>query len=372
MEYDSIDDFGFVDEKQIALSCSGILTRNNSIRALCGRFIRNGEHIFDVLSRYEYITTYVLMRNDTETESVMKMIFPLLKAYGATDSMVYSFVKDTLTITPGVLNVVQYIRYLMPTYVMTRSLVHYVMRFCECTGFQFDNVFCTHIDFDVSSINKQEGRHIREIASRISTLRIPKVSYIMSKARYLDADDAAIVLELDKDLRDIFSDMSIGSELKDIEFFGSSEKIRQLLEIRRRNRIDLDSTIYVGSDASDYQTLDLVRASDGLAISFNGSEYSIRGSNVMILSNDVSILNLLASEFYNEGIERVYDLIDNWNLEKLRIYPCFDRNLANVILRAYPKKLPVVRRITRSNIDECIIQGEDYSRKMKKLSCPWV
>ncbi|MCQ2055976.1 MAG: hypothetical protein MJY64_00675 [archaeon] len=372
MEYDLIDEFGFVDEKQIALSCSGILSKNNFVRALCGRFIRNGEHIFDVLSRYEYITTYVLMRNDMEMESVMKMVFPFLKAYGVTDSSVYSFVKDTLMVAPKVFDVIQYLRCLMPTYIMTRSLIHYVMRFCECTGFRFDDVFCTHIDFDTSNINRQEGRRIREIASRISTLRIPKISYIVSKSRYLDADDAAIVSELDKDLHDIFSNMSIGSDMKNIEFVGSNEKIRQLLEIRRRNRIDLDSTIYIGSDASDYQTLDLVRASEGLAISFNGGEYSIRGSNVMILSDDVSVVNIFASEFYNEGIERVYDLIDNWNLEKLRMYPCFDKNLANAILKAHPRKLPIVKRITRSNIGECIIQGEDYNRKMKRMpSLDW-
>lgn len=69
----------------------------------------------------------------------------------------------------------------------------------------------------------------------------------------------------------------------------SHKKAYQLLDIRRQTNIDLDSTFYMGGDNTDFQALDLVRDSGGVAVAFNGTDFAVRGSTIAILSKDSTV-----------------------------------------------------------------------------------
>ena len=51
MEYNPMEELGLTEEKQLVLSCDGILSGNDYARDLCARSIRNGAHFFDAVSR---------------------------------------------------------------------------------------------------------------------------------------------------------------------------------------------------------------------------------------------------------------------------------------------------------------------------------
>ena len=80
-EFDTLDDLGFINDKQFVCSCWGFLTRNNGTRDICERFIGDGGHFFDIISRYDSLCAYVLDREDGRTGNTMKMIAPFLKAF---------------------------------------------------------------------------------------------------------------------------------------------------------------------------------------------------------------------------------------------------------------------------------------------------
>jgi energy-converting hydrogenase A subunit R len=114
----------------------------------------------------------------------------------------------------------------------------------------------------------------------------------------------------------------------------------------------------------DYQAMDLVCDSGGLAMSFNGSEFAVHGCNIAVLSRDCTVAAVLVQEFYNEGIEAVFDLVGNWNRETLKKADCPDRCLMDAMIAANPKKLPEVYIINNSNVKDIAEKSNAYRKKL--------
>lgn len=366
MDYNPTEELGLIPEKQFVTSCNGILTANDYARDLCARFIRNGERFFDIVSRYEDLTTYTLNRDEGKAASTMKMIAPFLKACGVTDHLAYDFAKNDLKVIDGAAETMNYLRGLLPSYVVTGSYEHHIMALCDSIGFPQDSITYTSVEFDSVDPDRSEARMIREMASKISSLRLPKTLYTISDSLYLDDDDAVLVEELDRIFQTELPKTQLGTAFKDVRPVNANEKAYALLDIRRKTDIEFHSTVYVGSGINDYQALDLVRDSSGLAISYNGGEYAVRGSNIAVMSSNSIVIAVLAAEFYNEGIQAVFDLVENWDREKLETCKCADRNLMDRMLRTFPRKLPVVKMVTRKNTREIIQESEEYRRKMQR------
>ncbi len=124
--------------------------------------------------------------------------------------------------------------------------------------------------------------------------------------------------------------------------------------------------MYVGSEVTDYQCLDLVRDGGGVAVSFNGSEFAVRGSNIAILSKDSTVVAVFAAMFYDRGIEAILDLAENWNRDHLKRCDFPDRALLDRMLAAHPRKLPEVYIVDRDNVDEVAARSDAYRKKMRK------
>ena len=366
MEYNPMEELGLTEEKQLIMSCDGIISSNDYARDLCARSIRNGARFFDVISRYEDLTTYALEREEGKSRQTMKMIVPFLKAFGMTDHFAYEFAKETFNPMPGAGNTLAYLRRLLPTFIATGSFEHHVMAMCDALDFPIENVTCTRAEFDSVENDRMEDRKLREIANRISSLRLPKTMYTVTESDFLDEDDAKMVTELDDIFDNEVPKMEAWKAYKDLLAIGSNEKAYALLEIRRKTEIEFNSTAYIGSGINDFQALDLIRDSEGLAISYNGSEYAVRGCNIAVMSNDTIVLDVLIGEFYNEGIQAVYDMVDNWNIDYLKDCKCSDRNLMNRMLDMFPRKLPVVKRVGRRNVKSVIEESDAYRRKLKR------
>ncbi|MEA4976973.1 MAG: hypothetical protein VB016_00230 [Methanomassiliicoccaceae archaeon] len=363
-EFDTLDDLGFINDKQFVCSCWGFLTRNNGTRDICERFIRNGGHFYDVVSRYDSLCAYVLNRDDSRSGNTMKMIAPFLKAFGATDLQIYGASADSLDLMPGAGQVMRYALNVMPTFITTSLYEHDVMNVCEGLDIPMGNISYTELSLDGHEITRQEGRSLREAASDIASLKIPKMEYKLNVPMELAADDVKILKKLDEVVADMVPMQSSGSIMRSMNSIGSNEKAYTLLEIRRKTSVDLDGTAYIGSDTSDYQAMELVNESGGLALSFNGEDFAVRGSNVAVLSNDCTVAAVLLQAFYNEGIEAVMDLADNWNRKSLKSWDFPDRYLMDAMLAANPKKLPDVYVVNRKNVDEISKKSVDYRKRI--------
>lgn len=363
-EFDTLDELGFVNDKQFICSCWGFLTRNNGTRDLIDRFVRNGGHFYDVVSRYDSLCTYVLNRDISSLGHTMKITAPFLKAFGATDLQMHNASAETLELMPEAGTTMRYALNVMSTFITTSLYEHDVMNICDSLDIPMGNINCTELSLDAQDMSRQDARALRDAASIVTSLRIPKTEYLLDVPMELDPLDVKILKTMDDLAAELMAMESASSMMRSMTSVGSNDKAYALLEIRRKTSIDLDGTAYIGSDTSDYQSMELVKESGGLALSFNGADFAVRGSNVAILSNDCTVAGVLLQEFYNGGIEAVLDLVNNWDRKSLKKGSYSDPHLMEAMLAANPKKLPEVVAVNRQNVEEISKKSTAYRKRI--------
>ncbi len=363
-EFDTLDELGFVSDKQFICSCWGFLTRNNGTRDICDRFIRNGGHFYDIVSRYDSLCAYVLSREEGRSGNLMKIISPFLKAFGASDLQVHNTSAESLELMPEAGHTIRHAMNVMPGFITTGLYEHDVMNICDALGIPMGNISYTDLSLDSEDMTRPEGRILRDLASDITSLRLPRTEYPLNVPMELDPLDVRVLKIMDKVVEDMKSLESTQAMMRSMSSIGSNEKAYTLLEIRRRTSIDLDGTAYVGSHASDYQAMELVNESGGLSISFNGDDFAVRGSTIAVLSNDCTVAGVLLQEFYNSGIEAVTDLVENWNRKYLKERTFSDPHLVNAMLKVNSRKLPEVFIVDRDNVNEIAEKSSAYRKRI--------
>ena len=223
---------------------------------------------------------------------------------------------------------------------------------------------CSKMDLDTVQFSRTEARKLREMTEMVSSLRIPKVEYELNVPMEVDEADVRIIRTLDDILHDRIPELNAMSLMESVTPVTSHKKAYQLLDIRRQTNIDLDSTFYIGGDNTDFQALDLVRDSGGVAVSFNGTDFAVRGSTIAILSKDSTVGAVFAEQFFSRGIESVLDLARNWDRKYLKETEFPDRNLVDAMLAAHPRKLPEVYIVDRKNVDEVAAKSAAYRKKL--------
>ncbi|MDR3206690.1 MAG: hypothetical protein LBT41_06350 [Candidatus Methanoplasma sp.] len=363
-EYNHMEELGLTHDKQFICSCKGFIDPGNSTRGLCERFIPNGGKFYDLVSRYNNISAHLLNRDDGRYKDAVRCVAPFLKAFGATDYGLYAQAKKDLTLMPESGRVMRYLINMLPTFVNTTAYEHYAMALCEALAIPRAVVDCTEVEMDSYDLGRQEARTLREFASEISSLRLSSMEYKLNVQVRLPRDDVELVERLDGIFRERLPSMNVSKLMRDVKTMGTDEKAYCLLETSKRNQIDLEGTAYVGGDLTDYQAMDVVRDSSGLSLSFNGSDFAVRGSNVAVMSRDCTVAAVLVHAFYNEGIEAVFDLAENWNRDHLRTARFPDRHLMEAMLASNPKKLPEVHIVSRRNVDEIALKSERYRKNL--------
>lgn len=363
-EFDTLDELGFVNDKQFICSCWGFLTRNNGTRDIFDRFVRNGGHFYDVITRYDSLCTYVLNRDSNSFGNTMKMMAPFLKAFGATDLQMHNASAETLELMPEAGTIMRHALKVMSTFITTSLYEHDVMNICDYLNIPMGNISCTDISLDAQDMSRQDARTLRDAASIVTSLKIPKIEYLLNVPMELHPLDVKILKTMDDLTVELLAMNSASSIMRSMTSVGSNEKAYTLLEIRRKTSIDLDGTVYIGSDTSDYQAMELVKESGGLSLSFNGADFAVRGSNVAVLSNDCTVAGVLLQEFYNGGIEAVLELVNNWDRKSLKKRSFSDPHLIEAMLAANPKKLPEVFAINRQNIEEVVEKSVAYRKRI--------
>ncbi|MDR3283219.1 MAG: hypothetical protein LBS92_06420 [Candidatus Methanoplasma sp.] len=363
-EYNHMEELGFTLDKQFVCSCKGFIDPGNSTRGLCERYVPNGGKFYDLISRYDNISAHLLNRDDGRYGNTARYIAPFLKAFGATDYGLYSQAKIGMTLMPESGRVMRYLNDLLPTFVNTTAYEHYVMAMCEALKIPRTSVDCTEVSMDGHDLGRQEARAIREFASEINSLRLSSAEYKLDVHVRLPREDVEMVERLDTIFRERLPSMDAARLMKDVRTVSTEEKAYCLLETRKRTQVDLEGTAYVGGDMTDYQAMDLVRDSSGLSLSFNGSDFAVRGCNVAVMSRDCTVAAVLVHAFYNEGIEAVFDLAENWGREHLETARFPDRHLMDAMLASNPKKLPEVHMVSRRNVEEIAQKSAKYRKSL--------
>ncbi len=364
-EFDPTLELGLPSDKMFICGCRGFLTCNDSTRDLCERIIPDGGHFYDVLSRYDSLVTYVLGREEAVAGNVPKFAIPFLKAYGATDNVMFEYSKKDLRFMPEARTTMDYLSKLMPTFITTSAYEQSMLALENELDVTLCEYACTESDIDHCMLDRVASKKLRAVAETICSLDIPDTEYRLNVPMSLDKKDIKITNTLDEALADGMDPM--GRALMETCIpMNSSKKAYRLLDLRRQNSIDLDGTVYIGGDHTDFQTMDLIRDGNGLSIAFNGSEFAIRGSNVAVVSESSTVGAVLAHVFYDKGIQAVYNLIDEWDRDFLDSGDFPDRNLGDRLL-GEPGPFPELYVTANEDLDELKEKSEKSRKKLMRM-----
>jgi len=144
--------------------------------------------------------------------------------------------------------------------------------------------------------------------------------------------------------------MESGRMLEEVNPVGGSEKAKAVQDIVEKLRCSLDRVMYVGDSITDVPSLRLVRESGGLAVSFNGNDYSVRESEIAVLSGDTTVTSVLAEAFSRQGKEGAFRLVEEWSPSGLKKY-CGSPELRARMSVLFPDGFPQVERVTDDNLE---------------------
>lgn len=362
MEYDHMAELGLREEIHLLCDDVGFVTRNDPLRSLCEKYIRNGGRVFDALSRYDMLINYTLSREDGNCGNVAKMLIPLLKASGVTDAAAYSTCMESMCQLPGADKAVRYLINLMPTYFCTESYEHATMGMAESIGIPLESISCNSFSFDSFELPKPSAKAIRAMMPAIASCQPGTTHYSITEDRYLSKEDARLVETIDTEFIKPLAKLEMMDDVRKNLKVSGNEKAYALLELCKKNSIAISDSVVIGSRDSDFPLMDIVRDSSGLSMAFNGTEYAVRASNVAVLSDRPIVAAVLAGEFYNGGIETVHSMVEHWNVEDLRTMPCSDRNLMNEMLAQFRDGLPEVYWITHDNVKKVAKRSIEHRR----------
>ncbi len=369
-EVNPMAEMGLVHDKQIIIEPQGFLTPADTVRDAACEFIPHGDRLYDIFDRYNLVTTYVLNRDESTTSDSARLIIPFLKAFDVTDYALRKYYDDNLPLMKNAGKVMDYFNNLLPTFIDSRMYEHAAYTLSERLDIPINAFNTTSLSLDGTKFSHGTEKTIREDAEAIARMPVSKTGYMLNTPVELDDAEINMISTFDDLFQKKYQKIECASLLQGITTVGANEKAYALLDIRKGTQVDLDGTVYIGGERIDYQVLDLVKDGNGLAMSFNGSEFAVHGSNIAVLSDDCTVAAVLVAKFYDTGIQGVFDLVDNWNRKYLENSEFSFDPLVRELLKNHPRKLPEVYRITRENVEEISLKSDAYRRKMISKAHP--
>jgi energy-converting hydrogenase A subunit R len=303
-----------------------------------------------LVSKYDDVLADVVQKPGYKAGDTLRLILPFLKAYGATNKQIKDFSARNVLLVRGAKDTLTFVRQLMPSFIVSTSYEQYISSLCDLTGFPFENCYCTRMNLDKYDISKEETKRLQELQKEIAALpmiEIPKNACSVNEFSWRDQET---VERLDKIFWEELSGMESGRMLTEVNPVGGTEKARAVQDIVARMNCSLDRVMYVGDSITDAPALKLVRENGGLTVSFNGNDYSVRESDVAVLSGDTTVTSVLAEAFSRQGKDGALRLVNEWNLSGLKKNGV-SHALCERMSRVFVDGFPQVDRVTEDSVE---------------------
>lgn len=344
-------DEAFPFEGKIFVSdLQGPVTANDNARELTASLVEDGDRLFQAIRRYEGVLSNISRKEGVKPGDSLRLVLPFLKAYGATDSSLLRFSRDSMRIVPGADKAMRFVQELMSSFIVSTSYEHYVGAACDQIGFPFENTFCTRLSMDMLEIEDWETETLRNLAKEIVRLPLLEVPDGASSVRDLGSDDRLVLRRLDEIFWTEMTDLSSYQLVSQVNPVGGDEKATSVVEICKRMSVPLEDCMYVGDGETDARVLQVVRRSGGLSVAFNGNLSALREAEVGVVSDNAIVTSILAELFYRGGREGVLEAMEDWTLEGLRGNGTVHDYLLREFARTFPGRLPTVRRLDKDSL----------------------
>lgn len=328
--------------------CEGPISKNDNAFELTSSFVPKGDRFFALVSKYDDVLADVVKKPGYKAGDTLRLILPFLKAYGATDEKIKDFSSKNVLLVPGAEDTLQFVNRLLPSFIVSTSYEQYISSLCQLTGFPYSNTYCTRLNMDKYEISEEESKRLRELGEETAAMpmiEIPKNSHSIHDFSQRHQET---IQRLDEIFWEEISGMESGMMLREVNPVGGSEKAKAVEDIVEKLDGSLDRVMYVGDSITDVQPLRLVRENGGLAVSFNGNDYSVRESEIAVLSGNTTVTSVLAETFSRLGKNQVLKLVEEWSPLELKKY-CASPALRERMIALYPEDFPQVEKISDDN-----------------------
>ncbi|MGF7119037.1 hypothetical protein [Methanobacterium oryzae] len=279
--------------KKVFISdCEGPISINDNAYELAGHYIEDGEKFFTIVSKYDDILVDEVKREDYYAGGTLKLIVPFLKAYGATNKDIVEFSKENVLLIPGAKDTLQYIKSIMPSFIVSTSYSQYIQALCDLIEFPFENTYSTSLDIDEYSITNEDKEKLMEYRSTI-----------------IENPDFEVI---DQIFWDEILDLPIHEIMKNVNPVGGEGKKEAVLDIAIKYGFQNSDIMYVGDSITDVEPLRFAKERGGLAISFNGNEFAIRDAEIAIMADNTVMISIIADLFNRFGKEEVINFINSY------------------------------------------------------------
>jgi energy-converting hydrogenase A subunit R len=330
--------------------CEGPISKNDNAFELTSYFVPGGEKLFALISKYDDVLADVVKKPGYKAGDTLRLILPFLRAYRATDQKIKEYSSKNILLVPGARDTLQFVKTLMPSFIVSTSYEHYIYSLCQQTGFSFGNAYCTQLFINKYEITEEETERLRKLGEEITAMPMIEIPKDSSSIQDFSLEDQATVERLDEIFWEIIPRMESNRMLKEVNPVGGSEKAKAVQDIVEKLDSSFDRVMYVGDSITDVPPLRLVKENRGLAVSFNGNDYAIREAEIAVLSGNTIVASILAESFSRLGRKQVFKLVDEWGPSGMEKY-CGNQALQERMLALYPDGFPQVEMINVNNME---------------------
>jgi energy-converting hydrogenase A subunit R len=343
--------------------CEGPISKNDNAFEIASYFLPEGDRLFSLLSRYDDVLADLVKRPGYQAGYTLKLIAPFLKAYGVTNQKIEEFSTMHILLVHRAKEMLQWVKGRMPRFIVSTSYAPYISSLCRLLDFPFPNAYCTKLDLDKYPIDSTEVSRLKALGGEISALPMIEIPKGTESVDQLSARALKTIRRLDRIFWETIPSMGVGQMLEEIQPIGGEQKADSIRDIVERVGCELDDVMYVGDSITDVKAFQLVRASGGLTISFNGNEYAVRNAAVAALSHDAVVIAVLADLFAKSGSGHVIKLLDDHTYDDL-VRRCSDHRL-QALFGVHPSTPPVVELVKRDNVDRLARESSAFRKTVR-------
>jgi energy-converting hydrogenase A subunit R len=158
--------------------------------------------------------------------------------------------------------------------------------------------------------------------------------------------------------------MESGRMLIEVNPVGGTEKAEAVRDIIKKTGSSFGQVMYVGDSITDAPALKLVRENGGFSVSFNGNGYSVKESNVAVLSRNTVVTSILAEVFSRRGKKEVLKLVNEWSFSGLEKY-CPVLELRECMNTLFSKSFPQVEQVTVNNMERLVKESSVFRKTVR-------
>ncbi|NOZ95499.1 MAG: hypothetical protein GXP47_12300 [Acidobacteria bacterium] len=273
----------------VCFDLEGPLSPQDNAYEVMGLF-ENGYRIFEVISRYDDVIA-LEGREDYEPGDTLKLIVPFLLYHGVTEDDI-ARVSSGAALVDGVGETVRRLKeWGFEVHVISTSYSQHAHTIASRIGIGPGDVACTRLPLDEfrQEIGPGDLALVEEMERQIPGL--------------LGADDDTLKAVLDGFFFERLDGTPLGDIMDRVRVVGGSRKVEALEGFIRSDGLAMDEVVAVGDSITDYKMLQRVRDGGGLAVVFNGNEYSLPHGDVALAALDMRCILPLIEAFKAGGKE---------------------------------------------------------------------